>query len=86
MQNIVNKVPDVYVGRVEYNWDEKTGKYTDGENVISRHKLMRRNSQTYFAPESFDFSEEVVGLDEQNVSKSNILNRGLAYALSLINI
>ena len=80
MQNIANKVPDVYVNGVEYNWDEKTGKYTDGENVISRHKLMRRNSQTYFAPESFVFSEEVVGLDKQNVSKSNILNKGLAYA------
>ena len=81
MQNIANKVPEVYVGGVEYTWDKKTGKYIDGhEKAVSRHQLMRRNSQTYFAPESFVFSENVIGLDETKVSKSNILNRGLAYA------
>jgi len=55
VQNIANKVPEVYVGGVQYDWDENAGVYTDGENIVSRHQLMRRASTIYAAPESYKF-------------------------------
>ena len=73
MFNIANMVPEVYVNGVEYNWDGEN--YTDGENVLSRHQLMRRNSKIYFAPESYDFNKTTTqnagpNLEEETFQKN----------------
>jgi len=78
MFNITNMVPEVYVNGVEYNWDGEN--YTDGENVLSRHQLMRRNSKIYFAPESYDFNKTTTQNDAPNLEEETFQKNLAGYA------